>query len=64
MALEASSHNRMLNHIALHVSDLEAAITWYTTIFGFTLFYTLTYYDHSIFPMPPSSVSTTLDSLK
>ncbi|OAG06008.1 Glyoxalase/Bleomycin resistance protein/Dihydroxybiphenyl dioxygenase [Paraphaeosphaeria sporulosa] len=32
---EIRPHNRVLNHIALHVPDLEAAVTWYTTLFGF-----------------------------
>ncbi|KAF2732630.1 Glyoxalase/Bleomycin resistance protein/Dihydroxybiphenyl dioxygenase [Polyplosphaeria fusca] len=35
MSLEPNPHNRVLNHIALHVPDLDAAIHWYTTIFGF-----------------------------
>ncbi|ORY18137.1 Glyoxalase/Bleomycin resistance protein/Dihydroxybiphenyl dioxygenase [Clohesyomyces aquaticus] len=35
MALESAPYNRVLNHIALHVPDLEAAVTWYTTLFGF-----------------------------
>lgn len=32
---EANPHNRVLNHIALHVPDLDAAIEWYTKLFGF-----------------------------
>ncbi|KAF2114020.1 Glyoxalase/Bleomycin resistance protein/Dihydroxybiphenyl dioxygenase [Lophiotrema nucula] len=35
MSLEAHPHNRVLNHIALHVPDLDKAIEWYTSIFGF-----------------------------
>ncbi|KAF2660285.1 Glyoxalase/Bleomycin resistance protein/Dihydroxybiphenyl dioxygenase [Lophiostoma macrostomum CBS 122681] len=35
MALESAPHNRVLNHIALHVPDLEAAVDWYTKLFGF-----------------------------
>jgi catechol-2,3-dioxygenase len=35
MALEAHPHNRVLNHIGLHVPDIEEAVKWYTTIFGF-----------------------------
>ena len=32
---EENPHNRVLNHIALHVPDLDAAIEWYTKLFGF-----------------------------
>ena len=27
--------NRVVNHIALHVPDIDAAVDWYTTLFGF-----------------------------
>ncbi|KAF2494582.1 Glyoxalase/Bleomycin resistance protein/Dihydroxybiphenyl dioxygenase [Lophium mytilinum] len=32
---EATPFNRVLNHIALHVPDLDAAITFYTRVLGF-----------------------------
>ena len=41
MALEPAPHNRVLNHIALHVPDLDAAVTFYTTLFGFKRLRTL-----------------------
>jgi catechol 2,3-dioxygenase-like lactoylglutathione lyase family enzyme len=53
MALEANPHNRVINHIALHVPDLEAAVTWYTTIFGFTPLRTPICCDRSISPDAP-----------
>lgn len=35
MSFETNPHNRVLNHIALHVPDLEKAIEWYEKLFGF-----------------------------
>ncbi|KAF2019822.1 dioxygenase superfamily protein [Aaosphaeria arxii CBS 175.79] len=35
MTLANTTHNRVINHVAVHVPDLEAAVDWYTKLFGF-----------------------------
>lgn len=32
-----ASHNRVFNHVAVSVSDIEATVDWYSRVFGFKL---------------------------